>query len=142
MANKQKDKRRENLDALTKRKSAPVAVAPVAPAPPVTDAAQPGDSTQRRRPPPQLRKDGKSYREIRVRATSVALTNEEFDIIEDVALSVGASSGNVLSWAARYFLREYAAGRISLRMGPPQFGKRRMLELPTGYEIPADAGDA
>jgi len=139
-----KTDRQQALKALTKAKAQPVA--PVAPAPPATDAAQPvklrADGTQRRRPPPQLRKDGKGYREIRVRATSVALTNEEFDIIEDIALSVGASSGNVLSWAARYFLREYAAGRISLRMGAPQFGRRRQLELPPGYEIPADSGDA
>lgn len=126
-----KTDRQQALEALTKAKAQPVAVAAVAPAPPATDTPQ----------PVKLRADG-TPRRINVKATSVALTTAEFSTLEAIADSVGADRGNVLSWAARYFLREYSAGRISLRMGPRTPGKRRMLELPTGYEIPADAGDA
>ena len=71
----------------------------------------------------------------RVRGVSVALQNAELDELQRIADSVrpgAVDRGNVMSWAIRYFLREYAAGQIELRRGA-----RNMLELPEGYELPA-----
>ena len=71
----------------------------------------------------------------RVVAMSVALQNAELDELQRIADSVrpgAVDRGNVMSWAIRYFLREYAAGQIELRRGA-----RNMLELPEGYELPA-----
>ena len=71
----------------------------------------------------------------RVRGVSVALQNAELDELQRIADSVrpgAVDRGNVMSWAIRYFLREYAAGQIELRRGA-----RAMLELPEGYELPA-----
>lgn len=73
----------------------------------------------------------------RVVAMSVALQNAELDELQRIADSVlpgAVKRGNVMSFAIRYFLREYAAGRVTLRRGA-----KNMLELPEGYTLPAES---
>jgi hypothetical protein len=66
-------------------------------------------------------------------AMSVALQNAELDILQKIADSAHVKRGNVLSYAVRYFMREYQTGSIRLKRGA-----RNLLELPEGYDLPAE----
>lgn len=123
------DKKPKVTGGLFADTSKPQPKAPTPPAPELasTDPDAIPTGSRRRKPRPETKK---------VEAVSVALHYREFEELQQIANSVRPVSvkrGNVLSFAVRYFLNEYRAGRVQMKSSIAG-----MLELPDGYEYPEE----